>query len=61
MKLKKKTESKWREPVIGVADANNPMFLDLKKLISPSHALPFDFIRDAKSIIVFFFLLVKRL
>lgn len=52
--IKKKTESKWREPVIGVADANNPMFLDLKKLISPSHALPFDFIRDAKSVIVFF-------
>lgn len=50
----KGTETDWREPIIGFASAENPMFLELKDLISPSHALPFDFIKDAKSIIVFF-------
>lgn len=50
----KGTETDWRNPVIGIANADNPMFLDLKDLISPTHALPSDFISDAKSIIVFF-------
>ena len=50
----KKTESNWREPVVGFASADDSMFLGLKDLISPSHALPTDFINDAKSIIVFF-------
>jgi epoxyqueuosine reductase QueG len=53
-KKDKETESDWREPVIGFANADAPMFLNLKKLISPSHALPTDFINDAKSVIVFF-------
>ena len=30
------------------------MLLELKDIISPSHAIPTDFINDAKSIIVFF-------
>ncbi|CQR71388.1 hypothetical protein SOV_09740 [Sporomusa ovata DSM 2662] len=50
----KKTESAWKEPVVGFASAEDPMFLALKDQISPSHALPTDFIKDAKSIIVFF-------
>ena len=53
-KKNKGTESDWREPVIGFASADDPMFLELKDLISPSHSLPTDFISDAKSIIVFF-------
>lgn len=50
----KGTETDWREPIIGIANADNPMFLDLKDLISPTHALPSDLISDAESIIVFF-------
>ncbi|WDV45814.1 epoxyqueuosine reductase [Clostridiaceae bacterium M8S5] len=50
----KGTETDWREPVIGVASADDPMFLDLKDLISPTHALPSDLISDAKSVIIFF-------
>lgn len=53
-KENKGTESDWREPVVGFASADDPMFLELKDVISPSHALPTDFINDAKSIIVFF-------
>ncbi|MBM7556552.1 epoxyqueuosine reductase [Halanaerobacter jeridensis] len=50
----KDTETDWRDPVIGIADADDPMFLELKEVISSSHALPTDFIDDAKSVIVFF-------
>lgn len=53
-KVLKGTESNWREPIIGIASAADPMFSDLKDLISTSHALPSDFISDAKSIIAFF-------
>lgn len=53
-KESKKTESDWSQPVIGFANADDYMFLELKNLISPSHALPSDFIDNAKSIIVFF-------
>ncbi|KAB3539062.1 epoxyqueuosine reductase [Alkaliphilus pronyensis] len=50
----KGTETNWYEPVIGIAAANNPMFKELKNIISPTHALPTDFIKDAASVIVFF-------
>lgn len=50
----KKTESSWREAVIGFASADNPKFRELKEIISPSHDLPTDFIADAKSIIAYF-------
>ena len=53
-KKDKGTESDWKEPIIGFASADDSMFLELKTIISPSHALPKDFINDAKSIIVFF-------
>lgn len=52
-KKSKGTESDWGEPVVGFAGADDPMFLELNDLISPSHALPTDFINGAKSVIVF--------
>lgn len=48
------TETKWRTPVIGVANANDPLYQELKTIISPTHALPSDIIPGAKSVIVFF-------
>lgn len=50
----KGTETDWREPVVGVAEAANPKFWALKEIISPTHALPTDFIADARSVIAFF-------
>lgn len=50
----KQTETNWREPVIGFADAGDPLFLKLKELIGPNHALPGELVPDAKSVIVFF-------
>lgn len=47
-------ETRWREPVIGVADANDPLYEELKMMISPTHSLPSDIIPGAKSVIAFF-------
>ncbi|WP_195269518.1 epoxyqueuosine reductase [Eubacterium sp. 1001713B170207_170306_E7] len=48
------TETAWREPVIGFADADDPLFAELKNIIGPNHALPSDIVPGAKSVIVFF-------
>lgn len=47
-------ETRWREPVIGVADAKDPLYNELKKIIGPTHALPSDIVPGAKSVIVYF-------
>ena len=48
------TQTAWREPVIGVADAANPLFAELKQIVTPTHALPVDLVPGARSVIVFF-------
>jgi epoxyqueuosine reductase QueG len=44
----------WQEPLVAIADANDPLFYALKKLISPNHALPDDLVAGAQSVIAFF-------
>ncbi|MGI6008124.1 MAG: epoxyqueuosine reductase [Ruminococcus sp.] len=48
------TETKWRQPIIGVADAADPLYEELKEKISPGHSLPSEIVKGAKSVIVFF-------
>lgn len=50
----KHTETDWRRPVIGFADARDILFPKLKEIIGPNHALPSDIVPNAKSVIVFF-------
>lgn len=47
-------ETKWREPVIGIADAEDPLYQELKTIIGPEHALPSEIVPHAKSVIVCF-------
>ncbi len=47
-------EVKYRKPIIGFADANNPKFLDLKKIIKADHYLPKDLLSSARSVVSFF-------
>lgn len=54
-------ETRWREPVIGVADAEDPLYKELKKIISPTHALPSDIVPGARSVIVFFVPFAKEI
>ncbi len=48
------TQTSWREPIIGVAAADDPLFPTLKTLICTTHALPSDLVPGAKSVIAFF-------
>ncbi len=43
-KTLKQTETDWREPVIGFADAGDQLFSRLKEIIGPNHALPTDIV-----------------
>lgn len=53
-RFEKHTETSWREPVVGFADAADPMFLELKQIIGPNHALPSEILPGAQSVIAYF-------
>ncbi|WZL74555.1 epoxyqueuosine reductase [Clostridiaceae bacterium 35-E11] len=48
------TVTTWGEPLIAYARADNPLFFELKKVISATHALPTDLLNDAKTVITYF-------
>ncbi|MEW6662054.1 MAG: epoxyqueuosine reductase [Bacillota bacterium] len=47
-------QTKFREPLLGVADANDPLFDRLKEVVAEDHLLPKDLLADAQSVLVFF-------
>ena len=49
-----KTETCWQQPIVGFADANDPLFYELKNIISQDHALPGELVPNAQSVIAFF-------
>jgi len=44
----------WREPIVAFADASDPLFSRLKKVVSPEHFLPSEILRNCESVIVYF-------
>ena len=48
------TMTAWQDPVIAVADAEDPLFAELKNIIGPAHAMPSDLVPGAKSVLVYF-------
>lgn len=46
--------TRWKEPIIGFASAGDPLFLQLKQVVSSSHLLPEELLPGARSLIVFF-------
>ncbi|WP_378954767.1 epoxyqueuosine reductase [Pelosinus sp. sgz500959] len=46
--------SRWQEPLIGFADAADERFLTLRGQVSPNHAIPTDFLEDARTVIAYF-------
>jgi epoxyqueuosine reductase QueG len=50
----KDTKSKWREPLISYADADDKEFYTLKEIVSPTHALPKDFLQEATTVVTYF-------
>lgn len=51
---KNSTNTRWKEPLTAFADAEDPIFREFKRIISPSHALPTDFLEDAKTVVTYF-------
>lgn len=44
----------WRNPLVNIADAGDPLFERLKEVVDPDHAMPHDLLPTARSAIVFF-------
>lgn len=59
--LRNRTKIKWREPLVAYAKADDKMFLQLKEVVSVSHALPEDLMDDAATVIVYFIPFRKEL
>lgn len=55
-----KPQTVWREPVVGFADASDPMFAKIQEIVGSHHLLPSDLLPGARSVIVFFPALLGR-
>ena len=44
----------WREPLLAVASAEDPLFPKLREVVDPAHAMPSDLVSGARSALVFF-------
>ena len=47
-------ESRWRPVLVEAASARDPLFDELKRVVSPSHLTPFDLLPEACSVVTFF-------
>lgn len=53
--IKKETiRTKWRNPLLGFADAKDVLFEKLKGVVRPSHSMPKDLLPNARTVIVYF-------
>ncbi len=46
--------TEWDKPIIGFANANDPLFLKLKKSVNEGHKLPNELLNQAKTVISYF-------
>ncbi|GLI36037.1 epoxyqueuosine reductase [Desulforhabdus amnigena] len=51
----------WREALVGIANADDPLFLKLREVVGPEHSIPQDLLPEARSVIVFFLPFQKTL
>lgn len=50
----RKTETRWRAPLVGFASAADPLFLRFREVVSPTHRLPDDLLPGARTVVAFF-------
>jgi epoxyqueuosine reductase QueG len=48
------TQTRWRTPLVGFASAEDTLFKELKKAVSPTHALPAELFPGARSVVAYF-------
>lgn len=48
------SRTKWREPEVAFAAADDKMFQTLRQIVSPTHAMPGDLLAGARSVICYF-------
>ncbi|MDD2389550.1 MAG: hypothetical protein PHP23_07455 [Desulfobacterales bacterium] len=53
-KQKEDIATEWQMPLVGFADAADPLFDALKDAVSPSHSIPYDIMADARTVVAFF-------
>ena len=46
-------EGIWQEPLFAYASAYDPMFLDLRETVSPTHSMPSDFMEHPGSLTLY--------
>jgi epoxyqueuosine reductase len=46
--------TRYREPLVAFAPADDPRFLDLRRIVDPTHLLPSDLLPGARSVVAFF-------
>ncbi len=51
---KNMTTTNWGVPIVGFADAADPLFEHLKTVVSPTHAVPRDLLANAETVVAFF-------
>ncbi|MBY8992199.1 MAG: epoxyqueuosine reductase [Candidatus Lokiarchaeota archaeon] len=53
-KLRHSIQTKWRDPLLGFANAKDPIFQQLKQVVDEDHKLPQEMLENANSVISFF-------
>lgn len=54
------SQSRWQEPLVGFVAADDERLPMLKERVSPTHAMPQDFLADACTVIVYFIPFAKN-
>jgi len=49
-----RTATGYREPLLRFAPADDPRFLELRRIVEPTHMLPHDLLPGARSVVAFF-------
>lgn len=44
----------WREPLVAVASANDPLLGELRRVVNPEHAMPEEILPGARAVVVYF-------
>jgi epoxyqueuosine reductase QueG len=49
-----RTKTRWRTPLVGFASTEDTLFKELKKAVSPTHALPAELLPNAQTVVTYF-------